>query len=172
MYHTIHTIYQCITFLQPLRNFKYVKCGSLPLKEISITLQWITQLINFVHQWVCHKLSQCRVWCAFLKYLRAQCACSMSVHWFVDDELSILYFVSKLRYRSKCNLKKHVLTFNRWTPETSFKYAGCLAILSGIPDAEGWHTGCHFWRKLDSDAMHWKVKMILEQKVEIHQLIF
>ena len=38
------------------------------------------------------------------------------------------------------------------------------AILSGIPDAEDWYAGCHFWSKLDSDAMNWKVKTILDQK--------
>ena len=46
-------------------------------------------------------------------------------------------------------------------------------ILNGIPDAEGWYAGCHMWSKLDSDAMNWKVKMILEQQtVEIYQIMF
>jgi len=32
-----------------------------------------------------------------------------------------------------------------------FWYAGCRAILNGIPDAKGGYAGCHFWSKLDSD---------------------
>jgi len=46
-----------------------------------------------------------------------------------------------------------------------FWYAGCRAILSGIPDAEGWYAvfGCH---ELKSN------KYFRTKTVEIHQIIF
>ena len=49
-----------------------------------------------------------------------------------------------------------------WNPP--FCYTRYRAILSSIPNVEVWYAGCHFWSKLDSDAMNWKVKNILEQK--------
>ena len=48
--------------------------------------------------------------------------------------------------------------------ETPFLVRRMQGHLSGIPDAEGWYAGCHFWSKLDSDVMNWKVKICLEQK--------
>ena len=40
--------------------------------------------------------------------------------------------------------------------ETPYLVRRMQGHLGGIPDAEGWYAGCHFWSKLDSDDMNWK----------------